>query len=194
MTTTASQITSLTVVYSTVYSDADQRKHQSSASLAFVWGIHRDRWIPRTKGQLRGKCFHLMTSSWREICWKFAPYSCLPGQWIYVSWICRTEGGCNAKHWWLFCCAPTQEGSPQKLGTPLSIIRDCSTLWLLMLWCQTDSMQNTDIVQNSPKKGYFQWQYIWVPKFTFKRKFPSHLFWGRARHNCVCKLGKHWFR
>ena len=30
MTTTASQITSLTVVYSTVYSDADQRKHQSS--------------------------------------------------------------------------------------------------------------------------------------------------------------------
>ena len=63
MTTTASQITSLTIVYSTVYSDADQGKHQSSASLAFVWGIHRDRWIPRTKGQLRGKCFHLMTSS-----------------------------------------------------------------------------------------------------------------------------------
>ena len=36
-----SLITSLTIVYSTVYSDADQRKHQSSASLAFVWGIHR---------------------------------------------------------------------------------------------------------------------------------------------------------
>ena len=51
MDTVASQITSLTIVYSTVYSDADQRKHQSSASLAFVRGIHRDRWIPRTKGQ-----------------------------------------------------------------------------------------------------------------------------------------------
>ena len=37
----ASQITSLTIVYSTVYSDADQIKHQSSAWLAFVWGIHR---------------------------------------------------------------------------------------------------------------------------------------------------------
>ena len=37
----ASQITSLTIVYSTVYSDADQRKHQSSASLAFVRVIHR---------------------------------------------------------------------------------------------------------------------------------------------------------
>ena len=60
----ASQTTSLTIVYSIVYPDADQRKLQSSASLAFVWGIHRDRWIPRTKGQLRGKWFHLMTSSW----------------------------------------------------------------------------------------------------------------------------------
>ena len=37
----ASQITSLTIVYSTVYSDADQIKHQSSASLAFGMGIHR---------------------------------------------------------------------------------------------------------------------------------------------------------
>ena len=37
----ASHITSLTIVYSTVYSGADQRKHQSSASLAFVRGIHR---------------------------------------------------------------------------------------------------------------------------------------------------------
>ena len=37
----ASQITSITIVYWTVYSDADQRKHQSSALLAFVWGIHR---------------------------------------------------------------------------------------------------------------------------------------------------------
>ena len=41
MGTIASQITSLRTVYSTVYSDADQRKHQSSASLAFVRGIHR---------------------------------------------------------------------------------------------------------------------------------------------------------
>ena len=51
MTTMASQITNLTVIYLTVYSDADQRKHQSSASLVFVKGIHRDRGIPCTKGQ-----------------------------------------------------------------------------------------------------------------------------------------------
>ena len=41
MSSMASQITSLTIAYSNVYSGSDQRKHQSSASLAFVRGIHR---------------------------------------------------------------------------------------------------------------------------------------------------------
>ena len=45
MGTIGSQITSLTIVYSTVNSGADQRKHQNSLSLVFV------RWIPRTNGQ-----------------------------------------------------------------------------------------------------------------------------------------------
>ena len=40
MSTIASEITSLTIVYSVVYSGADKRKHQSSASLSFVQGIH----------------------------------------------------------------------------------------------------------------------------------------------------------
>ena len=43
----ASEITSLTIVYSTVHSDADQSKHQSSASLAFVRGIHRSPPVTR---------------------------------------------------------------------------------------------------------------------------------------------------
>ena len=41
MSSMASQITSLTILYSIVYSGADQRKLQSSAPLALVWGIHR---------------------------------------------------------------------------------------------------------------------------------------------------------
>ena len=41
MSTVASHITSLSIVYSTVYSGADQRKHQCVASLALEWGIHR---------------------------------------------------------------------------------------------------------------------------------------------------------
>ena len=47
MSAIASQITSLTIVYSAVYPGADQSKHQSSASLAFVWGIHRSWGIHR---------------------------------------------------------------------------------------------------------------------------------------------------
>ena len=59
----ASKMTSLKIVYWTVYSGADQRKHQSSASLAFVREFTGDWWIPRTNGQWRGKCFLLMMSS-----------------------------------------------------------------------------------------------------------------------------------
>ena len=57
MSAIASQITSLAMVYSTVYSDADQRKHQSSASLAFVWGIHRGPVNSHHKWPLTRKMF-----------------------------------------------------------------------------------------------------------------------------------------
>ena len=52
-----SQITSLTIVSSTVYSGEDQRKHQSSASLAFVWGIHRWPVNSSHKWPVTGKMF-----------------------------------------------------------------------------------------------------------------------------------------
>ena len=57
MSVMASQITSLTIVYSTVYSGADQRTHQCSESLAFVRGIH---WWPVNsphKGPVMQKMF-----------------------------------------------------------------------------------------------------------------------------------------
>ena len=63
MSTMASQVTNLTIVYSTVYSGANQRKHQSSASLAFVREIHRGPVTSPHKCQQRGKCFYWMTSS-----------------------------------------------------------------------------------------------------------------------------------
>ena len=59
-----SQIISLAIVYSVVYSDADQRKHQSSASLAFVRGIHRGPVNSPHTGPVTRKCFHFMTSCW----------------------------------------------------------------------------------------------------------------------------------
>ena len=65
MGTIASQITSLTIVYSTVYSDTDQRKHQSSVSLVFVqmarnaenvsiWWRHHD-WLSLTFRAVGGR-------------------------------------------------------------------------------------------------------------------------------------------
>ena len=65
----ASRITSLMIVYS--YSDADQRKHQSSASLAVVWGtpVNSPHKWPVTRKKVSiwwrhhgGKCFYALTS------------------------------------------------------------------------------------------------------------------------------------
>ena len=67
MSSMASQITSLTIIYSTVYSGTDQRKHQSSASLAFVWGIHRGPVNSPHKWPVTRKCFHLTTSSCKKV-------------------------------------------------------------------------------------------------------------------------------
>ena len=53
----ASQLTSLAIVFSTVYLDLDQRKHQSSASLAFVQGIHWRPVNPPNKWPVTRKMF-----------------------------------------------------------------------------------------------------------------------------------------
>ena len=51
------QITGVSVVYSTVCTGADQRKHQSSAWLAFVRGIHRWLVNPPHRGPVTQKMF-----------------------------------------------------------------------------------------------------------------------------------------
>ena len=62
----ASQITSIAFVYLTVYSGTDKKQTNLKAPRHWpLWGeFSGDRWIPRTKGQCRGKCLYLMTSSW----------------------------------------------------------------------------------------------------------------------------------
>ena len=70
----ASQITSLTIVYSRAYSGTNQRKYQSSASLAFVRGIHRWPDNSPRKGPIMLKmfpfdddimtCMHIEATSW----------------------------------------------------------------------------------------------------------------------------------
>ena len=69
MSSTASQITGVRIVYLTVCSDADQRKHQSSASLTFVRGIHQWPVNSPPKGPLTRKRFpfDVYVSIW-DIC------------------------------------------------------------------------------------------------------------------------------
>ena len=60
----ASQITGVSIVYSNVCSCTNQRKHQCSASLAFVRRIHGSSVNSPHKGPVTGTCFQLMKSSW----------------------------------------------------------------------------------------------------------------------------------
>ena len=64
MSAMASGITDVSVVCSPICSREDQRKHQSSASLAFIRGIHRWPVDSLYKWPPMRSCFHLMTLSW----------------------------------------------------------------------------------------------------------------------------------
>ena len=65
----ASRITSLTIVYTTVYSDADQRKHLSSMSLAFVRGpVNFPHKWPVTRKMFRFDDIIMVYSIWFPVC------------------------------------------------------------------------------------------------------------------------------
>ena len=72
MTAMVSQIIDVTIIYSNICSGANQRKHQSSASLAFVSGNHRWMVISPLKGPVMWKMFPfdavIMSSKRCEIC------------------------------------------------------------------------------------------------------------------------------
>ena len=120
----ASQITSLTIFYSTVYSSADQRKHQSSASLAFMRGIHRGpvnslhRW-PVTR--------------------KMFPFDDV----IMVIWECRLSSqGCQLMQ--LYWGTDNHLSHPPVTSLVLITLGDWNNNWflrfsarrLLVKWCQ----------------------------------------------------------
>ena len=82
MTEGASQITSLTIVYSAVNLVGDQRKHQSSVSLAFVRGIHRRPVNSPRKWPVTRKMF---------------PFDDVIMTWVPMAWQCKAP--CH-KHQW----------------------------------------------------------------------------------------------
>ena len=69
------------------------KKHQSAASLAFVRGIHRDRWIPRTNGHNAEN----VSIWWRHhVFWIFCIV--LRVVTIIPVWRCLAKWGCVFKH------------------------------------------------------------------------------------------------
>ena len=93
----ASQITSLTIVYSTVYSDADQIIYQSSASLAFVRGSHRGPVISPHKWPVMRKMFPFDDVIMVEIrmvqLGLSTRHSCLPNKKVHYDTEQPTSGG-----------------------------------------------------------------------------------------------------
>ena len=88
MSAMVSQITGISIICSTVCSAADQRKHQSSASLAFVRGIHRSLVDSPLKGPAMRKMFPfddviisgidlVLLAHWLSLCWIHLNYFCV---------------------------------------------------------------------------------------------------------------------
>ena len=110
----ASQITSLTIVYSIVYSGAGQSKHQSSASLAFVWGIHRGPVNSPHKWPVTRKMFPFDDVIMETHKHNFLELSVMAGYWLgnhfnvtgllwgnpLVQQQCYLKMADNAKLWW----------------------------------------------------------------------------------------------
>ena len=85
----ASQITSLTIVYSIVYLSADQRKHQSSALLAFLRGIHRRPVNSPHKGPVTRKMF-----PFDDVIMCYSQY--------YGGWLSNSGSLCKFNTWLIF--------------------------------------------------------------------------------------------
>ena len=74
----ASQIISLTIVYPSFIHVLIKENIKTPHLWPLCWELTGDRWIPRTKGQLRGNCFHLMTC---DACWHS---SCLSSNFVII--------------------------------------------------------------------------------------------------------------
>ena len=112
-------ITSLTIVYSTIYSGSDQRKHQSSTSLAFVRGIHwwpvnsPHKW-PVTRKMFPYDDIIMGTQLYRQVC----PAHLNIGHLIAVTWLkigSQDSSSCNGHQCDILYClyAPSPPPLPQ---------------------------------------------------------------------------------
>ena len=111
-------------------------------------GLHRDRWIPRTKGQLRGKCFHLMTSScvskfvskrWRLYSMKYIwSYILVPETFLHETTITSHYGDIKWPSW--------------RLELPVK----SSVCSILVFFFQTDNKEKSKVRYIVPLRGESQ--------------------------------------
>ena len=164
-----SQTNSLKIVYSTVYSDADQRKHQSSASLAFVRGIHR--WpvnSPHKWPVMRKMCPFddvIMTSKLGSAVALIQYLQCYN---VYVLMYCRlvkSNGVSNLGYhcvwqWFVACSVPSHY--------PNQRWPYCSGLKVLLGWSAVRNDSNCEIVSWECDSSCMP---LGKPLKTFHKKF-----------------------
>ena len=160
--TTASQITSLTTVYSIVYSCADQRKHQSTASLAFVSGIHR--WPVNSPAQ-RASNAENVSIWWRHY------VQCLQSKAATCHWIldmCCLNVVCQIYYWQLphicvYCLCETVSAfvhySEMIIDGLAQECNDSSVLAMGLLKPSTKPSISSDYLRIISKS--FKYQLIW---------------------------------
>ena len=153
MSATASQITCVSIVYLTICSGTDQRKHQSSASPAFVKGIHQGPVnsphkgpVTRNKANLRD----LIAATSLEILLKIGfKSSIFP---------------CDLQIWWM-----TLKNNRAPLLYYIKLCASCQTHW----WIQTGFTcpETLNLAQNQPYLSLVTLKFDGWP-----RKTIGHLF------------------
>ena len=126
MSAIASQITGVSIACSTIYSSATQRKHQSSASLAFVGGIHRRPEDSPHKGPVTRKLF-----PFDEVIMVTVDISCVPEDFIALRFTILLHS------------------TPYHLHSQRDI--SSSQNWSLVLWCkwQSSGGPSTGVLQTT---------------------------------------------
>ena len=159
----ASQITSLPIVYSTVYSSADHRKHYSSASLAFVWGIHRWPVNSPHKWPVTRKMFPFDDVIMKSIIWSFM-----------IEGICDPTL-CWACHYLFMQVAPGKD----ETGPRLSMAFFVSSLHFYWISNHIRSKVWNEIIHPFPNlNGETIEVWEWISSFI------SHLIMGVITHFC----------
>ena len=192
----ASQITSLPVVCSIVYSDVNQRKHQSSASLAFVREIHRGPVNFPHKWPVTRKMFPfddvIMKTHFAFLCFR---QTRVPFTIAWTKWT-RSEqkGHCCANHCHTFNMMTSSNGNIFRVTVPLWG-ESTGHRWILLtkasdaeLWCFFDLRLNKRLSKQSrhrwlgtPSRSLWHHSNVIhlrkVKRFVIWFKFNINLFW-----------------